>query len=84
MRGAWPVSWPDDVGAALETLTMKYKHQMSLIARRAQIRRAATDRKDAPLPHAAKRPQLRLVFSSGDLNHIRKGPEAGDRLRVVE
>jgi hypothetical protein len=43
---------------------MKHKHQMSLIARRAQIRRAAASRKDLPSVQPAGRPALRLVSTS--------------------
>lgn len=43
---------------------MKHKHQMSLIARRAQMRRAAASRKDLPTAQPAGRPALRLVSSS--------------------
>lgn len=43
---------------------MKHKHQMSLIARRAQIRRAAANRKDIPSVKPAGRPNLRLVSTS--------------------
>lgn len=43
---------------------MKHKHQMSLIARRAQIRRAAASRKDLPPVQPAGRPALRLVSTS--------------------
>jgi len=63
---------------------MKHRRQMSLIVRRAQIRRAATDRKDASLPRAAERPQLRLVISSGGLLYPRKAHAEGARLHVVE
>lgn len=45
---------------------MKHKHQMSLIARRAQIRRAAANRKDLPSVQPAGRPALRLVSISHD------------------
>ena len=44
---------------------MKHKHQMSLIARRAQIRRATANRKDIPEAQPAARPVLRLV----SINH---------------
>ena len=43
---------------------MKHKQQMSLIARRAQIRRAAASRKDQLPIQAAVRPVLRLVTVS--------------------
>ncbi|MCO5092861.1 hypothetical protein [Bosea sp. (in: a-proteobacteria)] len=42
---------------------MKHTHQMSLIARRAQIRRAAAQRKELV---SAERLLLRLVASAGD------------------
>ncbi|MCR4520461.1 MULTISPECIES: hypothetical protein [Bosea] len=44
---------------------MKHKQQMSLIARRAQIRRAAASRKDQPALQPAGRPVLRLVTATG-------------------
>ena len=44
---------------------MKHKHQMSLIARRAQIRHATANRKDIPEVQPAARPVLRLV----SINH---------------
>ena len=49
------------------TVSMKRKHQMSLIVRRAQIRRAAAGRKDAAPPREAGAPKLRLVFSNSNL-----------------
>lgn len=45
---------------------MKHKQHMSLIARRAQIRRAAANRKDAPSDRPTGRPALRLVASGGN------------------
>jgi hypothetical protein len=45
---------------------MKNKHQMSLIARRAQIRRAAASQKDLPSVQPIGRPALRLVSTSHD------------------
>lgn len=45
---------------------MKHKQQMSLIARRAQIRRAVAHRKDSSSAQPAGRPALRLVISGGD------------------
>ncbi len=58
---------------------MKRRHQMSLIVRRAQIRRAAANRKDASRPEEAERPKLRLVFSNDNIQHLKatsggKGP----------
>lgn len=44
---------------------MKHKQQMSLIARRAQIRRAAASRKDQLALEPASRPVLRLVITTG-------------------
>ena len=44
---------------------MKHKQQMSLIARRAQIRRAAASRKDQLSAQQADRPMLRLVTATG-------------------
>ena len=44
---------------------MKHKQHMSLIARRAQIRRAAAHRKDARSTQPAGRPVLRLVTATG-------------------
>ncbi|WP_336814513.1 hypothetical protein [Bosea sp. MMO-172] len=44
---------------------MKHKQQMSLIARRAQIRRAAASRKDQLSAQRAGRPMLRLVTATG-------------------
>jgi len=44
---------------------MKHKHQMSLIARRAQIRRAAANRKDSLSAQPAGHAALRLVTSTG-------------------
>jgi hypothetical protein len=44
---------------------MKHIRHMSLIARRAQIRRAAAHRKDLAPAKAAGRPVLRLVASGG-------------------
>lgn len=44
---------------------MKHKQQMSLIARRAQIRRAAASRKDQLALQPAGRPVLRLVTATG-------------------
>lgn len=44
---------------------MKHKRQMSLIARRAQIRRAAAIRKNDLSAQPAGRPALRLVTSVG-------------------
>jgi hypothetical protein len=51
---------------------MKHKHQMSLIVRRAQIRRAAAHRKDLRSDEPAGRPMLRLVTSDGD--EVRQAP----------
>jgi hypothetical protein len=45
---------------------MKHKQQMSLIARRAQIRRAAAGRKDLASAQPAVRPVLRLVSSRSE------------------
>lgn len=44
---------------------MKHKQQMSLIARRAQIRRAAASRKDQLALRPAGRPVLRLITATG-------------------
>ena len=44
---------------------MKHKQQMSLIARRAQIRRAAASRKDQLSAQRAGLPMLRLVTATG-------------------
>ncbi len=44
--------------------TMKHRRQMSLIVRRAQIRRAAANRKDASSGPASRHPYLRLVVSN--------------------
>lgn len=49
---------------------MKHKHQMSLIARRAQIRRAAANRKDLPSVKPAGRPDLRLVSSCHEAERV--------------
>ena len=49
---------------------MKHKQQMSLIARRAQIRRAAANRKDLPSVQPAGRPDLRLVSSSHEAERV--------------
>ncbi len=49
---------------------MKHKHQMSLIARRAQIRRAAANRKDLPSVQPAGRPILRLVSTSHEAERV--------------
>lgn len=43
---------------------MKHKRQMSLIVRRAQIRRAAANRKDASTGPVGRHPYLRLVVSN--------------------
>ncbi|WP_293808289.1 hypothetical protein [uncultured Bosea sp.] len=45
---------------------MKHTQQMSLIARRAQIRRAAAHRKDSSSTQPIGRPALRLVISGGE------------------
>ncbi|WP_306225588.1 hypothetical protein [Bosea beijingensis] len=49
---------------------MKHKHQMSLIARRAQIRRAAASRKDLPAVQPTGRPALRLVSTSSEAERV--------------
>jgi len=43
---------------------MKHRHHMSLIVRRAQIRRAAASRKNASSDPTNIRPHLRLVVSN--------------------
>lgn len=58
--------WSDDESAAPGHSIMKHKQQMSLIARRAQIRRAAAGRKDLASAQPAVRPVLRLVSSSSE------------------
>ncbi|RYF29359.1 MAG: hypothetical protein EOO23_06940 [Comamonadaceae bacterium] len=45
---------------------MKHKHHMSLIARRAQIRRAAANRKDLTSVQLTGRPALRLVSTENE------------------
>lgn len=45
-------------------ITMKHRHQMSLIVRRAQIRRAAASRKSVSSDPTSIRPHLRLVVSN--------------------
>lgn len=45
---------------------MKHQRQMSLVARRAQIRRAAANRKKLPSLQPAVRPALRLVSTSDE------------------
>lgn len=64
---------------------MKHKQQMSLIARRAQIRRAAAaSRKNDLSAQPAGRPALRLVISSG--YEADRDPQADrrDRASAVE
>ena len=58
--------WSDDESAAPGHSVMKHKQQMSLIARRAQIRRAVAGRKDPASAQPAVRPVLRLVSSSSE------------------
>ncbi|MGO4172528.1 hypothetical protein [Bosea sp. TAF32] len=56
---------------------------MSLIVRRAQIRRAAASRKDASRLQEAERPKLRLVFSNDNIQHLKAtcGGEGSSRSR---
>ena len=56
--------------------TMKRSHQMSLIVRRAQIRRAAASRKGAPPAPTSIRPLLRLVASNDNRLKAASGFEA--------
>ncbi|CAH1649892.1 hypothetical protein BOSEA31B_10422 [Hyphomicrobiales bacterium] len=65
--------------------SMKYKRQMSLILRRAQIRRATAGLKHGSSCREAARPQLRLVFSSGVLFESPKALTDGRApLRLVD
>lgn len=59
---------------------MKHKQQMSLIARRAQIRRAAANRKSDLLAESAGRPALHLVVSGG--YEADRDPQADRRERA--
>ena len=61
---------------------MKHKHQMSLIARRAQIRRAAANRKDLPSVQPTGRPILRLVSTNPEGERIARTEHRGLALAV--
>lgn len=71
-------------GAVWETAVMKRRHQMSLIVRRAQIRRAAAGRKDAFPPQEAGHPRLRLVFSNSSFEYLKAKPGDEARSRPLE
>lgn len=62
---------------------MKHKHQMSLIARRAQIRRTAASQKNIASVRPDGRPALRLVSSNHEAERA-AGTDRRDLVPAVE
>jgi hypothetical protein len=54
---------------------MNHRRQMSLIVRRAQIRRAAANRRDASTGPAGRHPYLRLVVSNSFDDRMKAGSD---------
>lgn len=63
---------------------MKHQQQMSLIARRAQIRRAAASRKDQLSAERTSRPMLRLVTAADCDTHGDQRSEHREQAAAVD